>query len=567
MLETKEQKQYFITAVVLVVILVAVSALNRTNFNYVDKTDYAKQNQNIAESQAYLKYLQSVPIDRQASQKLFQTLLTEAEITQAVEKALRTDQSVVLPEIDEAKLRVLKSGGQEAVAGYLRDTVSEAVNFNNQTLELNQTLFSADAEARQKLQGNFEEFFVRLQAISVPEEVMPLHRALLTAYTAYGRTLALAKNFNAADLTQNDSLWPELYQDYAVVNDSMKTYTAELQKAADKYQLTEVTINLEYAGPAKEGGRRHGLVKEAQALSLLGVNFSFTLGDIPRIIMDAVKEGLKSAFLQFMGGMLQNLITKIEQNYLIANFLYYSDALISGQYANDYLQKYVSDQLDREIVKKFIPQFSCGTQPQDLRPVFKAKAESYLGFDPQSLDPRDPDYYQKMARVGDFLASPSGWELYFEDLANTTKSEAEKAAEKELLGTGLKSPRDLLKTQIGASISSIVSAERASFTALLQLGISNADSIISGFVSRLTQTLVNQFVFRGVTNNSGSLAVLKEQPTCVASAQVAPVLPMSETQYQTPPPAQSQEQVIEQQCRENPELCPRGEPNPTGGNP
>jgi hypothetical protein len=91
--------------------------------------------------------------------------------------------------------------------------------------------------------------------------------------------------------------------------------------------------------------------------------------------MDAIKEGLRSAFVSFMGTMLNKLIAKIESNYMIANFLYYSDALVAGQYTDDYLNKYVQLQSDRQIIKRFIPQLSCGRNTADLRPVFEAKAQ------------------------------------------------------------------------------------------------------------------------------------------------------------------------------------------------
>jgi len=225
--------------------------------------------------------------------------------------------------------------------------------------------------------------------------------------------------------------------------------------------------------------------------------------------------------------------------------LYYSDALINGQYVNDYLNKYVNDNLDKAIIKKFIPQFSCGKQDQNLKAVFEAKAREHLGFDPNNVSPNDPNYYQKMASVGDFLASPNGWQIYYQDLAAQTQSEAEKAVEKELTSSGLKTPRNTIGSSISGSINSIISSEQASFTALLQLGISNADSIISNVVAKLTETLVNQFVFQGVTGNNGNIAVLKEQPTCLDAYQLNPVLPLPSTQYDQPsaPPSPAQVQA------------------------
>jgi hypothetical protein len=120
------------------------------------------------------------------------------------------------------------------------------------------------------------------------------------------------------------------------------------------------------------------------------------------------------------------------------------------------------------------------------------------------------------------MASPEGWQQYYQSLAQTAQSEAQKAAENELSSSGLKTPRNTSANSISNSITSIVSAERASFAAILQLGINNAESIISATVAQLTQTLVNRFVFQGVTGNGGGIGVLKEQATCVAAAVVSP---------------------------------------------
>jgi hypothetical protein len=240
---------------------------------------------------------------------------------------------------------------------------------------------------------------------------------------------------------------------------------------------------------------------------------------------------------------------------MIANFLYYSDALVSGQYTDDYLNKYVADPLDRQIVKKFIPQFNCG-QNQDLRPLFQAKASQYLGFDPKSVSLDDQNYYQKMAKVGEFMASPEGWQQHYQGLAAQAQSEAEKAADKELSSPGLKTPRDIINNNIAKSINSIVSSENASLNALMQLGGQNAKSFISSFIAQLTQSLMNNFVFRGALASSGQPGVLKEQSTCLAAAQVQLVLPTPQTNYQQPPPAPDENSLLQQACAKHPEACP-----------
>jgi len=296
------------------------------------------------------------------------------------------------------------------------------------------------------------------------------------------------------------------------------------------------------------------LIKEAHALFGVG-DVSITVGDIPRIIKEAVEEGLTTSFANFMGSMLNKLIAKIESNYLIANFLYYTDALVAGQYTDDYLEKYVQDGLDRQIIKRFIPQFSCGAGTADLAPFFQAKAQEYLGFDIESLRPSDPQFYEKLNRIGDPLSFASSWEKYYESIAEQAQSEAEKAADRELTSPGLKTPRDTVNSAIAISINNITSASQASLNAIMNLGISNAKSFISGFVSQLTQNLLNKFVFKGVIANGGALGVLKEQSTCLAAAQLSPVLPVEAIQYVAPNQPPTQEELLEQECAKYPRGC------------
>ncbi len=90
----------------------------------------------------------------------------------------------------------------------------------------------------------------------------------------------------------------------------------------------------------------------------------------------------------------------------------------------------------------------------------------------------------------------------------------------------------------------------------MQLGISNADDVISGLVTSITQNLINKFVFSGaVKNNNDQIGVLKEQNTCLAAAQLQVVLPVSDTQYQQPAPAPNADDLLNKQCASLPRGC------------
>ncbi len=551
MLETKEQKQYFVTAVVLILILSLVSLLSRPDFRYVDQNDYKKlQAQEEADRLAYAKYLETLKIDSVASKELFQELFTEADIEKEVIAQLKANEPVKKPEIKTSDLIVVENSGEAGFVDYLSKSAGLGLVFGSKTAGANEALFSKDLNEVKRVNTEFKTILKELYQTPVPSEALALHKALVGSFVAYGNVVNDAEKFT---VEENQDPWPSVYQALVAVNDSMRDYGTELTRLAGGYKITDAQITPYYVAE-KGNNKGFAFIKTAHALFGVG-DVTITIGDIPRIIMDAVKEGLVAATAQFMSQFLTKFIAKIEQNYLVANFLFYSDALISGQYTQDYLTKYVSNQLDRQIVKRFIPQFSCGAQPNDLKPVFQAKAQTYLGFDPRTLDPNDPKYFQKLAKVGDFMSSESGWRLYFEDLAAATKSEAEKAADKELSSSGLKTPRDTLSKGITNSINSIVSSQKAAFQNAFNLGIANASSFIKTIVSGLTQSLVNQFVFKGATQNGGVVGVLKEQSTCLATAQISPVLPVGSSNFQDPPPPPDREDLIQQECASFPRGC------------
>lgn len=545
MLETKEQKQIFFGCLALVLIILGFSYFNSDRYKPKPVVENLASNE-VFNSKAYLEYFAAANVDKKASQDLLQTIITEEDIKKEVEKDLAVDQKITPPALDESKIKVVNKNTEQDINNYLSSTISEVYAFNGEVKSPSENLFGGGVSNSEKIKPAVTGLTSKLYEIEVPKEAESMHKALITAYTAYDNLVETSKQFNQ-DFSQNQNLWPEVYKDYAIANNSAKVYTEELNKIASKYSIAYVDVKIKYASNTADTRPMAMQILIPEANAFLGLSFSFTVADIPRIIMDAVKEGLRSAFLQFMGAMLNKLVAKIEQSYAISNFLYYTDALVNGQYVDDYLNKYVQDQLDKTIIKKLIPQINCGNNP-NLKQLFLAQANQYLGYNPATLNVNDPDYYSKMAKAGDFLASPSGWQQYYEGLAAKAQSQAQKAAEQELTSPGLKTPRSTIKSTISSSINSIISAERASLTAVLQLGINNAESIISGVVAQLTQTLVNRFVFQGVVSSGGSIAVYKEQATCFAVPVVDPVLPVPPTEYQQPKSPPTAQAVVAAQC-------------------
>lgn len=543
MLETKEQKQIFAGCVVLIIILGFISFWHRPDFQYAPAPHATSSSQDILASKAYLDYLNSLQISPAASKELFQQIITKEDIKKEVEQSLQTNQEIVQSQIEVQNIKASSATGQKAILDYLTNSVGPVLAFNKQTGDLNKSLFDGESNAAADILSQYQTLRSDLVKVLVPKEALSLHKDLLASFEAYGNLLKVSGDYAAQ---KNTNPWPAVYAAYASINQSNLAYSRDFDVLQKKYQLSRQPPLYYFAESSKQS--KFSLIPKAQAFLGFG-DVTITIGDIPSLIMDAVKQGLVTSFSRFMGQFLEKIISKIESNYVISNFLYYSDALVAGQYTDDYLNKYVSDSLDRNIIKTFIPQLSCGAHP-DLGPVYQAKANQYLGFDPNTLDPKDPNFYQKLARVGDFMSSPQGWQLYYQDLARQAESEAQRSVDRELGSSGLKTPRDTVSGAISASINSIVSAEQASFGTLLQLGIFNADSVISSLVSELTQNLVNKFVFSGavVNNGNGQIGVLKDQPTCLAAAQFKIILPISPTQYQTPPPAPSANDLFNQEC-------------------
>ena len=88
-----------------------------------------------------------------------------------------------------------------------------------------------------------------------------------------------------------------------------------------------------------------------------------------------------------------------------------------------------------------IPEVSCGAV--DYSQVFNAKAGQYLGFDPTTLDPNDPNFYQKMYSVGGGNANPFVQQIAFANAAQMVHAKSLVTAQAEISqSAGLKTPRN-----------------------------------------------------------------------------------------------------------------------------
>lgn len=493
MLETKQQKQIFAGSMVLIIILSVVSFWHKPNFNYVDNTDRKTLSDNFAlRQEAYNKYLASINTTPETQERFFKEIVPESEIRLAVEQELNIKQKIVIPTISDSEIKILNTTGKIVLQKYISQSAPIIEKIKVVTDSSISDIYNTNGDVNKisVLSNEIKILVSEFKNTPVPTEAVNFHKQVLVSLNSYIDILNSSKAYTTGvDL----SPWPTTYKNYTIISEANRVAGSEFNNLNTKYHLV--------ADNSSEKSSWFIPVAQAQLATI----------DIWAKAKEALNEVIATAIARFMLAFLDKLANKIEEAYRVSNFLYYSDALVSGQYADDYLNKYVKDPLDRVMIKNFIPQVNCGNN-SSYSTAFKAKADGYLGFDPASLDPSDPEYYSKLARVGNFLAQPGGWELYYKDMATQVQAAAEKAAGVELNSPGQKAARDPIGniiTPVAVSVATL----QGIFTRYLSEGRSDQQStVVEKVTSQITQTFLNNFVFKGV--------VLQEQKTCVAIPQV-----------------------------------------------
>jgi hypothetical protein len=275
-----------------------------------------------------------------------------------------------------------------------------------------------------------------------------------------------------------------------------------------------------------------GAVKEAQAKDLALIipgSPVVIVDDIPRKKQKCEENFLSDLFGNFASAFTQAFVKRIESNFRVANFLYYSDAVAVAQYVPDYLNKYIDNPQDRQLIQQFIKPISCGKSTVDMRPIFRARARQYLGFDPSTLDPSDPNFFSKVAKVGSVQSQTSGQQFNIETVADDALGAALTAINQEFTSSGSKTPRNTTTSNptISVSNTAITKSLQSNLQALLDIGSGNSGESVASIITRaIIQIFYNSFVFKG--------AVIKEQQACVNTPQFNPVTPASTTDS-TPP--------------------------------
>lgn len=512
----EEQKRYAFVTLGLIVILITVTIFNQSSFQFSDTTDYDK----IAEEarlrdEEYRKILEAVKPDPVASSELFKKVITEDEVRNQIETELEVKKQVVMPFLPDSRVSVDSRSGKDVVLSYLNGLGAGLNNYNNSVLNTAKHLFDKDQDPGEigRTFDRTNEYLTQLYAMVVPREMVSFHKATILNFEEFKKLLVLAKAYNLSEKTEP---WSEIYKHYVVINNLTVESNKNFNDVVGRYNLAYLEIPKENVGFWRYV---FGQKAEAQFGGPVVV-----VGDVPAAILQALKQAFATAFAKFATKFLDQTLVKIEENYRIANFLYYSDALVRGQYVNDYLNKYVPNTSDRGLITKFIPQFNCGQDNEDLRPIFKAKAREYLGFDPATVRPDDKDYLSKLFKLGTTFNDENIWELTFQDIARNAQSQAENAATKELLSTGYKTARTV-DSAIATTLGTIENSQQALFNANLTLGTVNVENIVSQLVTSVLNNLFNKFLFNGAV-------VLDEQKVCISTPQFKPIMTTENVNYE-----------------------------------
>ena len=236
----------------LALLLVIVTFWQPTNFQYQNNTDYKKlAAQNAAEQAAYQKYLDSIQSDPVASKDLFQQLVTEADVKAQVETELDVNQKVVLPNIADSSIEIAKTVSKDSAVSYFTRVAALTQDFNSKVVDTSSTLFSSDADAAQlaAIDTVTTGFISNLQKTPVPPDAVNFHKAALANFQSYQNLVKLAEGYQSQP---EQSPWPQVYKNYAVINSEVGTAKQEFSQLDKKYSLSTLPPQHLAAGSGKD---------------------------------------------------------------------------------------------------------------------------------------------------------------------------------------------------------------------------------------------------------------------------------------------------------------------------
>jgi hypothetical protein len=541
-----------------VAVLLVTTLWSRPDFGYKQPTPDEQQALRDSEERSlaeYREYLKSINIDPVASNLIFDAVFDQEAIARDIRNEIGADKPVAIPQIKTADLRVEQTNDPDRVTQYLADLQGRLDEYHaGVTPRVDQVLTEfPDRDVAQRASADSQSVVDDLYALSVPQPAVAMHSAVLSAYTTNAQLFADAKQ--AAGLDEPAGQWKHLNNTHV----AMRTQLGRMDKMVQELEQYAQTGTV-----PEDVAETNVFIPVARAAGLSG---TVILKDIPRRIEAFLKSAQGAAVINFTRQALTKYVKNAEQNFLISNYLYYTNALVNTKYANDYLNKFVENPDDREMIKKFLPEFNCSrATSREFQKTLQAKAIEFLGFDPKFINASDPDFYNKMLKLGDPKADTTGagFEKFYASLAAVAEAQANKAANQELAYSGKKVPIDPKTKDTVASLDTIQSQQRAATDALFSFTASNAavgDFGFDKFVINSITAILKQFTIKGAiidydpktgktTVTKASPVTLKEQRACVAVPVVNPIIPGDFTPRKGQP---TQEEI--QLCIADPDDC------------
>lgn len=536
-----QQKLIIGVSALAVVVLVTTTIWSNPQFGYQQPSQ--EQQQAYRDSQektlaAYRQYLAELKVDPVASKEIINDVVDEKALAVEVRTELGANRPALQPKVDTAKFAITNDTSIEAISKYATAALDSMNDYYVNASGSFAAVYSdtPDPVLTGDAVQQADQALNKLYALEVPKNAVGLQSSIVGAIAIQKKTV---ENVDAVarGVAARGNQWSDTYPAFAAAQSQVALIDREVQGLTKTYGVIPRYSDLI---AAKES---HPFIKTAQAQWLVNIGF-----DIPRLAEQYLRSALGAIALNFANSKINQLVQKLESNYLIANFLYYGDA-VAGKYVNSWLQKYVPDEKDQQMIQAFIPQFNCKkTNQEEIRTALRAKSLEYMGFDPTvPLDPTDPKFYQKIVSATGLRSDIEGTQLFYNALAKAAGSNAETAKAAELVSPGKKSPLSEQSTQaIAKSVDFISKKIEAGLNSLFNILPTNATTGGPGFSSFLTNILIsviNQLIVKGAVT-------LKEQPACIQVPVVNPIIPGDFT-----PSNQAVTNSAAAACINNPEAC------------
>lgn len=512
-----QQKLIIGVSALAVIVLVTTTVWSNPEFGYQQPTPEQQQAYKDAQEKtlvAYRQYLADLKVDPVASREILAEVVDEKALALEVKTELGASRPALQPKVDASRFAVTNDTSLEAVSKYATAALDTMSSYYVNASGGFNAVYAEDADPTVTAAAvqNADTTLNTLYALQVPKNAVGLQSAMIGAVAIQKKTLDNADAV-ARGVAARGNQWSDTYPAFVAAQNQVALIDREIQGLTKTYGVIPRYSDLLAAK------KQNPFIKSAQAQFTVSIAI-----DLPRLAEQFLRNALGSIALNFANKKIAEFVQKLESNYLVANFLYYGDA-VAGKYVNSWLEKYVPDEKDQQMIQAFIPQFNCKkTNQEQIKTALRAKSLEYLGFDPTvPLDPADPKFYDKVLAAGHLRADPDGYKIYYDALSKAALTNAETSKAAELLSpSGKKSPLDANGAKaIKTSTEYISKKIEAGLNSLFNILPSNATTGGPGFSNFLTNILlsmINQLIVKGAVT-------LKEQPTCIQVPVVNPIVP------------------------------------------